>query len=893
MLFVGLLVAQGGAYGLSQSGPVVASETGSSAETGSTSAIDVPVVDQGQFAADGSESDGENESGPDSDGESDGSSDEEATTSSDGVEHGGSDDESSSSDTTSSSGSDDGSSVEGNDDDSADDDSPRVTDATVAGSESTASATEEDGSESADIDEIPEGTTADVGSDSTAQAEGTPSTADGSGEDVPDEGAAGGQAGSGEGTPSASVSGGGTPDGATGERSPAGQAPGGVAADGAGAADEATPGGVDGQAPGGAAGGQAPGGAGAASAGQGQAQQEAATSIDEQEFTLDDTDSSLNTGQQGTISGTITNDGPETVEDAILAFAGNQSVVMPRQSEVVLGGIEPGESVDFEYPVAVQQGTPPGERQVPFVVQYQDDEGNTQRSGTLNAQVTIDEAEDEFEVTDIAADLEPGERGTVEVTLENTEEDATDATINLQSVSPGIVFGQTANTSKFVGDWDQAETRTIEVQATAAESATVGEYPVQASVSYTDGDNQPARSGPIALGVEVGQSVDDFEVVNVDSNVPVADQGSVSVTLNNTDENATEATVSLQSLSTDLLFGRTANATQFVGDWNLGERRTIEFQVTASNDTERRSYPFQTSVTYRDSRNQRTQDGPYTIGVTPLREQAFSLANATSNLSVGGEGEVTATIVNEGPQPIRNAVVRLTVGNQDITIQQEEIAIGTLQAGEAANVSFPIEVSDNAQPGSQQFSFVIEYDDQEGNPRQSDRLETQIEIEPEQDPLGVGQRALQVQGENGSQDQQGDPLTPGGSKVVTIPVTNNRDVPLHNIEAQAFTNDPLSLAGDQAFVSELGPGETANLTFEVSASGDARPGTYPLSMDFQYETPDGDTKLSDTYKVPVEIEAESGGVLSALGGGEFSWLLIVLALLVAGAAGYVLYQRRN
>lgn len=741
------------------------------------------------------------------------------------------------------------------------------------------------------------------------------------------------------------------------------------------------------------------------------------TPDDEQDFTLDSVDSSLSAGDRGTISGTITNEGPADAESAVLVFAGNGSDVMPRQSEVVLGDLEDDESTDFAYPVAVREGAPPGERQVPFVVQYQNEAGNTVGSEQLNAQVEIDEADadftvtdvdselepgetgivevtlenqgesvtdatvslqsispnivfgqaantsvfvgdwddgetktvevratatgtategeypvqvsiayteedndqppragpitfgvevgdsdDDFAVTDVDSDLEPGESGTVEVTLENEDEDLTDATIDLQTLSPAITFGRTANASVFVGDWEEGETRTIEVRASVARDATEGEYPVQASVSYTEADdNRRGRAGPFAFGATVGQSADDFAVTDVNSTVPIGDQGTVRVTLRNDEENATESTVSLQSLSADLSLGPAANATQFVGDWEEGERRTVAFEVTASNRTERRSYPFQTSVSYTDTSNQRTQDGPYTIGVQPLREQAFTLGNATSNLSVGEEGRVSVTVTNEGPQAARNAVVQLSGGSQNINLLQEEVAIGTLAAGETATVSFPVEVSESAEAGQQQFSFEVEYNNQEGEPRTSESLNAQVEIEPQQDALTVGSGAGGGAGANASnasagQDsaESGEPLQPGGSKVVTVPVTNNRDVPIRNIEAQAFTNDPLSLADDRSFVSELEPGETANLTFEVSASGDARPGSYPLSMDFQYETPDGDTKLSDTYEVPVEVEEPSGGLLSSItGGGGFPWLLIVFVLVIAGGAGYVLYRRQN
>ena len=758
------------------------------------------------------------------------------------------------------------------------------------------------------------------------------------------------------------------------------------------------------------------------------------TPDDEQDFTLDDVDSSLSAGQEGTISGTITNEGPEDAEDAVLVFAGNGSDVLPRQSEVVLGDLDDDESVDFEYPVAVEQGAPPGERQVPFVVEYQNEAGNTVRSGQLNAQVEIDAAEDQFEVTDVDSDLEPGETGTVEVTIENQREDLTDATISLQSVSPAIVFGQAANTSKFVGEFEEGDTQTIELKATATQTATEGEYPVQASVSYTDEDNQPGQGGPIifgvpvddidddfevtdvdsdlepgetgtvevtveneeedvtdarvtiqslspsiafgqaatanasvfvgefeegdtetvevratvaqdategeypmqalvsyvdeegrrdsdgpfAFGVPVGGIVDDFKVVNVNSTVPVGGEGTIRVTLNNTEENATEATVSLESISSNFQLGEGVNATQFVGRWGVGERRTVEYEVSASNATEQRSYAFRTSVSYTDSGNQGARGGPFTIGVTPLSEQSFALSNTTANLRVGSEGNVSGAVTNEGPQVARNAVVQLTVNNPNIDVQQNEVALGTLQAGETANFSFSVDLSSNAEAGVQQFAYVIEYDNQDGEPRRSERLKTQVEIEPDRNAFIVGgggseeddetdgtnqtdgnRSRLNVQGQEVAQTQQSgqneseEPLTPGESRVVTVPITNNRDVTYRNIEVQAFTNDPLSLADDQAFISELRPGETATVSFEVSVSGDALPGTYPISMDFQYDTPDGDTQLSDTYEVPIEVEEQEGGLLSSITDGGIPWLLIVVALLVAGVLGYLLYRQRN
>jgi hypothetical protein len=74
------------------------------------------------------------------------------------------------------------------------------------------------------------------------------------------------------------------------------------------------------------------------------------------------------------------------------------------------------------------------------------------------------------------------------------------------------------------------------------------------------------------------------------------------------------------------------------------------------------------------------------------------------------------------------------------------------------------------------------------------------------------------------------------------------------------------------------------VTFELSAAGSALTKDYPLSVDFQYHQPDGDTRLSDTYEVPVEVaEADGGGTPLGLVGGALGAALA----LIGGAYWYL------
>lgn len=484
----------------------------------------------------------------------------------------------------------------------------------------------------------------------------------------------------------------------------------------------------------------------------------------EQSFDLSGTESSLRVGSDGSVTGTITNNGPSEATDAVLVPASNTSGITPQKSNVVLGDLGSGDSTEFDFPMAVKPGTETGDRQLSFVVQYQNDRGEITTSKPLNTEITV------------------------------------------------------------------------------------------------------------------GSQQSQFQVIERSSNVSVGDEGTVALTLENTGEDATETVVNLRSLSPELALGQSGNATRFVGDWSAGARKTVAFQLQASNKTEQRSYPLSVSVTHTTDGTE-SNAAPVKIGITPNGEQSFSTANVRGNLSVGEEGTVTGTINNDGPNDIENAVVTLQVPeNGKLKPQEIEYAIGQLDTNESKAFSFPIEVTDEASAGPRQLSFVLTYDNAGGEPRQSSVMNEQVTVAPDEDQFTV---------ETGTVSVQAD-----GTKEVTMTVTNNHEKSIRNIDAKAFVDDPLSVGNDKAFIEELGPNESANITFEVSASQSASPGSYPISVDFQYDV-DGESELSNTYDVPIEVTpAEEEGVMSTLGTTPLSAALFLLVLL-GGVGVWYWFRRRE
>ncbi|MFW5919753.1 MAG: CARDB domain-containing protein [Halanaeroarchaeum sp.] len=421
----------------------------------------------------------------------------------------------------------------------------------------------------------------------------------------------------------------------------------------------------------------------------------------------------------------------------------------------LLGTLQDGQPVTDQFAVTVPRDIEPGTYQVPITLTYEYD-GDERETTTVYASVRVEDRAS-FTVEDVSSDLGIGETGTMSLDVRNGgTENASDATVQLQSQTENVVFGSGATTAKFVGNWEANETKTLNVTATAPESADVGEYGVTATVTYDDEDGIERTSIPRTAGVSVGPTTDRF--------------------------------------------------------------------------------PF---------------------------------SDVAHTLRVGEEGEITMTLANDG-EPVQNGVIRLSRTGSNVHPLETEYAFGSLDSGERADVAFPIEVSENAEATPRQFAFTIDYETPAGDERSSGPVKVQATIEPERDRFTI--------------DTVDATVDAGSTQSVTVEVTNNGDTTVSNVNAKIFANDPLSATDDEGYVESLEPGESADLTFGVSATGSAREKTYPLSMDFQYDS-DGDSKLSKTYQVPVTVTASESSDLTTL-------LVVGAVGIVIVAIAYVWYRRR-
>ncbi|WP_246985263.1 COG1361 S-layer family protein [Halorientalis marina] len=609
-------------------------------------------------------------------------------------------------------------------------------------------------------------------------------------------------------------------------------------------------------------------------------------------------DDTVTAGENGQLELTLTNEG-----DVDAGSAGNPAlasqVTTARGVDVTvdaggtpisvetdtrsLGRLQQGGEAPLAYGLSVDEDATPGTYTLDVTAEYRYTSSIAERNGARNhetetrhfeVEVEIDDRA-RFEVVDTDAAVRVGSTGTVGVTMRNVgSEAASDATVALASENGDITFGESGSATRFVGDWAPGETRTVEYEAAAAESAEIQRYALTATANFEDEDGVERQSESLPLGVEPLPE-QRFPVVDAEHSVAVGDTGTVRLTLENDGAvPVRDATVTLGSGSPALAFGESESATRFVGDWAPGETRTVEYDLSATDAAEARSYALDATVDYVTPDGERGSAPPASVGVTPAPERGFTLSNVSTDLRVGEEGQVRGTITNEGETAARNVVVEFTTENANVSPLETAYSVGTLEPGETADFAFTAEVGSAADAGPRQFSFVATYRDGEGETRTSDELLTRQRIAPGADTLAV--------------EPVEATYAPGGGGELTVRVTNTADETLTDVSANLFADDPISVDDGEAVVAELAPGESTTLTFGVSAGSDAIAKSYPVSVDFQYEDADGDTHVSDSHQVPVTVaEPETDG-----GGGGLPLPLLGFGAVGVVGVGVVLRRRR-
>ena len=227
--------------------------------------------------------------------------------------------------------------------------------------------------------------------------------------------------------------------------------------------------------------------------------------VPEQSFAFSDRSSSLRVGEEGTVAGTFENTGPRPVESVVVRYASDSETVIPIESSVAVGSLDPGESASFELPFEVSSEARPGTKSLDFDVRYRDADRDSHTYTNLDVQASVAPKREQFTVALANQTIETGGSQTLSVAVTNNlNESVTDVEARLFADDP-LDTGETD--TGYVESLDPGETVTVSFELTAAASATPGKtYPISFDFRYDDEQDTSQLSNTVRVPVDVTES---------------------------------------------------------------------------------------------------------------------------------------------------------------------------------------------------------------------------------------------------------------------------------------------------------------------------------------------------------------------------------------------------
>ncbi len=430
--------------------------------------------------------------------------------------------------------------------------------------------------------------------------------------------------------------------------------------------------------------------------------------------------------------------------------------------------------------------------------------------------------------------------------------------------------------STAIGTVTDAQPGEAPIAISVPDDVEAGTYSVDVDISYSytrqqsSGGTTQDQSRTMSTTFDV--EVDDdarFSVVDVDTDTQIGDTGTMEIELENIgEERADNVNVAFESMGAGLTFGESPQDASGLESLEPGETANVTYDIAVADDTSVRYYPLEGSVQFETPDGLDRVDEGISTSVRPLPEQRFSVTDVHSDLYVGEDGDLEGVITNEGPE-VRNAVVRITDESPNVVPIEESVAVGDLDSGESARFSLPVDISGEAEAVDREIDLAVQYRNEDLQQRLFEDTAAIVDVNEQRD-----QFLLDVQ------DRQ---ISAGEDKLVDVEVTNNLDQTVTDVEARLFASDPLDSDDDEGFVEELEPGETVTMTFDLEAESGTTPSTRPISFDFRYDDERGNSQLSDTTRVAIEVTESEGGI---------PWLIVGTIVLTGLGAGAYAYQRR-
>ncbi|GAD51687.1 hypothetical protein MBEHAL_0447 [Halarchaeum acidiphilum MH1-52-1] len=379
-----------------------------------------------------------------------------------------------------------------------------------------------------------------------------------------------------------------------------------------------------------------------------------------------------------------------------------------------------------------------------------------------------------------------------------------------------------------------------------------------------------------------------FKVVNHSTDARINQRGTYSVSIKNVgSEVATNADVKVSSQTQAITFGSSGrSASASVDKWEPGETKTVTYDTAVDDIADVHNYSVPVGITFADADGVTRKSNRLLTTFRPRPEQKFGVNDVQSTLRIGrSDGTLSGTVTNTGPEPVHDATLVIKNNLSSLSFDQRSYALPDLGVGESASFSFDGgTVPKTANASSLPVELAVHYDNEQDDPYTSDVHEVHADVGSHESLFNVTQVGTIASGTRGDTPKDSD-----WSKL-TFEVTNTGDTTLHNVkpsivfDSQYFER-PIESNYRTGVIKTLKPGESQTVTYAVSASGASGGTTYPLDVVVNYDQPNGVTRTTTSYTVPIDIAQSSSLPLLPIGGGA----IILIGILL----GAFIWKRRS
>jgi hypothetical protein len=305
--------------------------------------------------------------------------------------------------------------------------------------------------------------------------------------------------------------------------------------------------------------------------------------------------------------------------------------------------------------------------------------------------------------------------------------------------------------------------------------------------------------------------------------------------------------------------------TEFIKRASPGDILNLSFKLLISPNIAPSELQMMLKYSYKDVLNKK-KEGFKTFTMRIHKEPEISVRILSSDLVAGSEGELRLKLENQGGIEMHKTTVAVSPSPPITTPDTRYLDI--LSPGEEVNLTFKLSVLSSAEEGVYPLKLIISYEDDDGNVKT-----------PITKTIGV----LVKSKPKFSVVEVRSDLTPGKTSVVEIYYRNDGNDTIYNAVARLSIVDPFSSSDDSAYLGVLEPGEVKAAKFRLSVDKDAIPKDYVLNSEIKYENSEGDTRISDTIKVPLTVkEANQSYMLGILG------IIVIVAI-----AGVIVYLKKK